>query len=280
MSSVNLGLIQMRCSAEPKANFAKAEASIARAVQQGAQIVCLSELFASLYFCQTQDPKFFELAEMVPGPSTDLLSQWAKKFKIVLVASLFEKTKEKKYFNTAVVFDADGKFLGKYRKTHIPDDLEHYYGESYYFSPGDMGYPVFKTKFGTIGVLVCWDQWYPEGARALALKGAEIIFYPTAIGFQIAGPQDINKAELEAWQIIQRSHAIANNIFVAAVNRVGTEDHLNFWGTSFVADPLGRVLKMGSENKEEVVVTSCDLNLIKEVRKDWPFLDCRRTDVY
>ncbi|OGQ04214.1 MAG: hypothetical protein A2W61_06755 [Deltaproteobacteria bacterium RIFCSPLOWO2_01_44_7] len=269
----------MKMSADLEANFAKAKDSVFQVAKKGAQVVCLSELFGSLYFCQKEDKKYFELAESIPGPSTKVLSQWAKELKIVIIASLYEKS-EKKFYNTAVVLNTDGGLLGKYRKTHIPDDLEHYYGEKFYFSPGDLGTPVFKTPFGTIGVMVCWDQWYPEGARMLAQAGAQVIFYPTAIGFQVKGPEAINKAEQEAWQIIQRSHAIANNVFVAAVNRVGVEDHLNFWGTSFVADPLGRILKQASIDKEENLVVDCDLNLIEEVRKDWPFLSCRRSDLY
>ena len=268
----------MRHGEEVKANFAKAKEKIYEAARLGAQIVSLSELFDSLYFCQTKDQKFFELAEPVPGPSTEALAGLAKKLGIVLVASLFEKAGSK-FYNTAVVLDADGKLLGKYRKVHIPDDLEHYYGERYYFSDGDLGFPVFKTRFGTIGVQVCWDQWYPEGARVMAAQGAQIIFYPTAIGFQVKGDKGINQAEHEAWQVIQRSHAIANNVFVAPCNRVGVEEHLNFWGTSFVADPLGRFVGKASTDKEEILLADCDLRLIDEVRHDWPFLTCRRLDV-
>ncbi len=278
MHLVKLGLIQMKHEEDVKANFAKAKKKVFEAAGLGAQIISLSELFGSLYFCQTENPDFFKLAETVPGPATKELAGWAKELGIVLVASLYEK-EGNQFYNTAVVFNVDGKLLGKYRKIHIPDDLEHYYGERTYFADGNLGFPVFKTRFGTIGVMICWDQWYPEGARIMASNGAQIIFYPTAIGFQVKGDAAINKAEQEAWQIIQRSHAIANNIFVAACNRVGKEKNLNFWGTSFVADPLGRFVAKGSADKEQIVIAECNLKLIDEVRHDWPFLSCRRFDV-
>lgn len=268
----------MRHGKDVKANFAAAKEKIFEAARLGAQIVSLSELFSSLYFCQSEEEKNFGLAETIPGPSTQTLCEWAKELGIVLVASLYEEA-EGGRFNTAVVMDADGKFAGKYRKVHIPDDPEHFYGERYYFADGDLGFPVFKTRFGTIGVQICWDQWYPEGARMMAAQGAQIIFYPTAIGFQIKGDKSLNQAEHEAWQIIQRSHAIANNVFVAACNRVGVEENLNFWGTSFVADPLGRFVAKASVEKEEILLADCDLRLIDEVRRDWPFLACRKTTV-
>ncbi len=279
MTRVRIGLIQMKHVQDVQANFAKAKERVLAAACAGAQMVCLSELFGSLYFCQNEDPKFRALAEAIPGPATRLLSAWAKESRTVLIASVYEKEKDK-FFNTAVVFDPDGTLLGKYRKIHIPADLEHFYGERYYFSDGDLGFPVFRTQLGVIGVQVCWDQWYPEGARIMACQGAQILFYPTAIGFQTSGPEDVNRAEHEAWQVIQRSHAIANNVFVAACNRVGLEGNLNFWGTSFVADPLGRVISKGAENKEEIVLADCDLGLIDEVRHDWPFLACRKTDIH
>lgn len=278
MHLVKLGLIQMKHAEDVKANFAKAKEKVSQAARLGAKIVSLSELFGSLYFCQTENPNFFKLAETIPGPSTKEIAGWAKELGIVLVASLYEKVGDKSY-NTAVVFDADGKLLGKYRKIHIPDDLEHYYGERYYFADGDLGFPIFKTRFGAIGVMVCWDQWYPEGARIMASKGAQILLYPTAIGFQMKGPTNINKAEHEAWQIIQQSHAIANNVFVATCNRVGKEANLNFWGTSFVADPLGQFVAKASTDKEEILIAECDLKLIDEVRHDWPFLSCRKTEI-
>ncbi len=268
----------MRHAAGIKTNTAAAQKRVMQAARQGAQIVCLSELFASLYFCQSEDKKCFETAEPVPGPLTQVLSGWAKRAGVVLIASLYEKAGSH-YYNTAVVFEKDGSLLGKYRKVHIPDDLEHYYGESYYFSSGDTGFPVFRTSAGVIGVQVCWDQWYPEGARLMASQGAEMLFYPTAIGFQTEGPEDINRAELDAWQTIQRGHAIANNVFVAACNRIGQEGHLVFWGSSFVADPLGRFVAKAAEGKEEILLADCDLDLIAEVRHDWPFLACRKTEI-
>ena len=279
MTQFKIGLVQMKHSPDAKANFAKAREKVFQAARSGARIVCLSELFGSLYFCQSEDPKCKTWAEEIPGPSTDALSQWAEEADVVLIASLYEKEKNK-FFNTAVVFDSNGTLLGKYRKIHIPDDLEHSYGESYYFSGGDLGFPVFRTKLGVVGVQVCWDQWYPEGARIMAGQGAQILFYPTAIGFQLSGPEEVNRAEHDAWQIIQRSHAIANNVFVAACNRVGREGKLDFWGTSFVADPLGRLVAKGSESVEEIVLADCNLDLIAEVRHDWPFLACRKTEIH
>ncbi len=276
---IKIGLIQMKQGQDVRANFATAKERVAQAARSGAQMVCLSELFGSLYFCQSEDPKWRGLAQEIPGPATDALAAWAKECGIVLIASVYEKAKNGLY-NTAVVFNPDGTLLGKYRKVHIPDDLEHSYGERYYFADGDLGFPVFRTQWGVIGVQVCWDQWYPEGARIMADQGAQILFYPTAIGFQVAGPADVNRAEHEAWQIIQRSHAIANNVFVAACNRVGREENLDFWGTSFVADPLGRMIATGAEDKEDIVLADCDLDLIREVRHDWPFLACRKTSIH
>jgi N-carbamoylputrescine amidase len=279
MTRVKIGLVQMRHEPDVQANINKAKERVQQAAQSGAGLVCLSELFSAQYFCQREDPKNRALAQEIPGPATDSLAAWARQTGIVLIASLYEKAKDH-FYNTAVVFDKDGTFLGKYRKVHIPDDLEHYYGERYYFSDGDLGFPVFRTHLGVIGVQVCWDQWYPEGARIMADQGAQILFYPTAIGFQDRGPAAINRAEHEAWQIIQRSHAIANNVFVAACNRVGREGNLDFWGTSFVADPLGRLLAKGSEGSEEIVLADCDLGLIGAVRHDWPFLACRKTIIH
>lgn len=277
---VKLGLIQMKCEEKPALNLEKTLQKIREATQKGAQIISTQELFSSRYFCQTNNKKFFELAETVPGPSSEALSKIAKELGVVIVASLFEKDGSD-YYNTACVLDADGKFLGKYRKVHIPDDPNNYYSELYYFKPGNLGFPIFKTKFATIGVQVCWDQWYPEGARSLALQGAEIIFYPTAIGWPLAQrSQEIGTAEYDAWFTIQRSHAIANTVFVVATNRTGIEDHLSFWGGSFIADPLGRVLAKSSHDKEEILVATCDLSAIEKVRKDWPFLTCRRSDTY
>ncbi len=280
--AVTLGLIQMTCDEDPAKNLDQALTRIAEASALGGQIICLQELFRSRYFCQVNDSKFLKLAESVPGPATESLQKIAKEKKVVVVASLFEKdpltpspssASGEGYYNTACVIDADGRYLGKYRKIHIPDDLANHYSEAFYFTPGDLGFPVFETRYARIGVQICWDQWFPEGARALALKGAEIIFYPTAIGWP--GKQreeEIGRAEFDAWVTVQRGHAISNTVFVAAANRTGLEDHLNFWGGSFVSDPLGRVLKQASHDREENLMVACDLNRISEVRQDWPFL--------
>lgn len=300
---VSLALVQMTCAEEPAKNLDKAVSKIAEAAKNGAQIVCLQELFPSRYFCQTNDKKFFALAEAVPGPSTKVLEQAARANNVVVVASLFEKDGENYdqsrvpseagrlrkypeagaggYYNTACVLDADGKYLGKYRKVHIPDDPENFYSELFYFKPGDLGYPVFATKYAKVGVQVCWDQWFPEGARSLALQGAEIIFYPTAIGWPTRQrEQEIGQAEFEAWVTVQRGHAISNTTYVAVANRTGLEDNLQFWGGSFVADPLGRILKQASHDKEETILVKVPIGRIDEVRRDWPFLTCRRTDQY
>jgi N-carbamoylputrescine amidase len=276
---ITLGLIQMKCENDPQKNLDHAITRIQEAAKSGAQIICLQELFRSRYFCQVNDRKFFELAEAVPGGSTEILGKIAEENGVVIIASLFEKAGEE-YFNTACVLDADGTFLGKYRKVHIPDDPNNFYSELFYFKPGDLGFKPFKTKYATIGVQVCWDQWYPEGARSLALQGAEILFYPTAIGWQIKGQEELGKAEYDAWVTVQRGHGISNTVFVAATNRTGVEDHLNFWGGSFVSDPLGRILGKASHDKEENLLVACDLNRIQEVRKDWPFLTCRQTEQY
>ncbi|QQR81808.1 MAG: carbon-nitrogen hydrolase [Deltaproteobacteria bacterium] len=279
--NVVLGLVQMTCEVDPKNNLEKAVLKIREAAKAGAQIISLQELFRSQYFCQENNDQYFSLAEAIPGQTTEILGNVAKECGVVIVASLFEKTSDHQYFNTACVVDADGKFLGKYRKIHIPDDLPNYYSELYYFKPGDMGFPVFETKFAKIGVQVCWDQWYPEGSRSLALQGAEIIFYPTAIGWpDTQRDQEIGSSEFDAWTTIQRSHAIANGVFVAVTNRTGKENHLSFWGGSFVADPLGRVLKKSSHDQEEILIVECNLEKIPEVRQDWPFLKCRRPDTY
>lgn len=278
---VYLGLVQMSGSADTAANLAKAIRGIREAAQRGAQIVCLQELFRSPYFCQTEDHKFFSLAEAIPGPTTDALSDVARELGVVIVASLFEKRAEGLYHNTAAVMDADGAFLGKYRKMHIPDDPQ--YLEKFYFTPGDLGFRTWDTQYGRIGVLVCWDQWYPEGARLTALAGAEILFYPTAIGWLVPEKAEFGAAQADAWETIQRSHAIANGVFVCAVNRVGHEPGPNqgieFWGRSFVADPGGRILARAGEG-EEVLVVPIDLDRVNEQRTHWPFLRDRRIDAY
>lgn len=276
---VVLGLIQTRCEEDIQKNIDQALSRIEQAAGNGAQIICLQELFASRYFCQSNQQRHFEMALPIPNPVTEKLSKLAKERKIVIVASLFEKSADC-FFNTACVIDADGAILGKYRKVHIPDDPENFYSESYYFAPGDLGFKPFATRFGKIGVQVCWDQWFPEGARALALQGAQILFYPTAIGWPVQGNPQVGKDEYEAWVTVQRGHAISNTVFVAAANRTGVEENLNFWGSSFVADPFGKVLKQASHDQEENLIVSCDLGRIAEVRRDWPFLSCRQNESY
>ncbi len=277
-----IGLIQMSCSTDPVENFAKAEARIREAAGRGAQIICLQELFRSQYFCREENADLFALAEPIPGPSTEALSQLARRLNVVIIGSLFERRAAGVFHNTAVVLDADGSLVGKYRKMHIPDDPLYY--EKFYFTPGDLGFPNFNTKYGRIGVLVCWDQWYPEGARLASLGGANILFYPTAIGWHPSEKQEFGAAQLDAWRTIQRAHAIANGIFVAAVNRVGfegtPENGLEFWGHSFVADPFGQVLAEASANKEEILAVECDPSRIEDVRRNWPFLRDRRIDAY
>ncbi|OGH87977.1 MAG: acyltransferase [Candidatus Magasanikbacteria bacterium RIFOXYC2_FULL_42_28] len=276
---VAVGLIQMKHSADPRENLAKAIKNIRATAKRGAQIICLSELFLSEYFCQSKDKKFFALAESIPGTTTKILSALAFELGVVLVASLYEKTSQNKYFNTSVVFDADGSIAGKYRKMHIPDDPTNHYGEAYYFSGGDLGFKAVATKYGKIGPLICYDQWFPESARAVAAKGAEILFYSTAIGWPTKDRAELNQAEHDAWQVIQRSHAIANNVYVVAVNRTGQEGNLKFWGTSFVADPYGRVIKKASANTETNLVVECDFAVKAEKDRDWPFLSQRLTKI-
>jgi len=277
-----VGLIQMSCSLDPRENFAKAEARIQEAAKRGAQIICLQELFRSQYFCREENAELFELAEAIPGPSTEALAKLARSLKVVIIGSLFERRAAGIYHNTAVAIDADGALLGKYRKMHIPDDPLYY--EKFYFTPGDLGFPNFDTRFARIGVLVCWDQWYPEGARLSSLGGANILFYPTAIGWHPSEKKEFGATQLDAWRTIQRSHAIANGVFVAAVNRVGfegtPESGLEFWGHSFVCDPFGQILAEASADKEETLLVECDPSRIEEVRRNWPFLRDRRIDAY
>ncbi|MGE0680813.1 MAG: carbon-nitrogen hydrolase [Candidatus Binatia bacterium] len=268
----------MSCHEHPEENLASAIKRIREAANQGAQIVCLQELFRSLYFCQSEDTACFRLAEPIPGPTTATLSRVAAEHEIVLVASLFEQRAAGLFHNTAVVFDADGSLVGKYRKMHIPDDPLYY--EKFYFTPGDLGFQSFQTRYARIGVLVCWDQWFPEGARLTALSGAQILFYPTAIGWHLAEATEERQAQHQAWELIQRSHAIANGVYVAAVNRVGQESGLQFWGSSFVSDPFGRLVARASHNDEETLVVSCDLTRLDTVRQNWPFLRDRRIDAY
>jgi N-carbamoylputrescine amidase len=278
MSNVKVGLVQMSCTADKQQNLQKAIGKVREAAQKGAQIVCLQELFTSLYFCDVEDYDNFKLAEAIPGPSTDALSAVAAELGVVIIASLFEKRAQGVYHNTTAVLDADGKYLGKYRKMHIPDDPGFY--EKFYFTPGDLGYKVFKTKFATIGVLICWDQWYPEAARITALMGAEILFYPTAIGWATSQDEHTNTEQYNAWQTIQRSHAVANGVHVVSVNRSGQEGELKFWGGSFVANPFGRVLYQASHTEEEIIVQELELDKTDYYRSHWPFLRDRRIDSY
>ena len=277
---VKVGLVQMSCTNNPEENLKKAVAGVRQAASQGAQIVCLQELFRSLYFCDVEDYDNFNLAEPIPGPSTETLGKVASELGVVIIASLFEKRTNGIYHNTTAVLDADGTYLGKYRKMHIPDDPSYF--EKFYFTPGDLGYKVFRTKFATIGVLICWDQWYPEAARITSLMGAEILFYPTAIGWATAQDEATNREQYGAWQTIQRSHAVVNGLHVVSVNHTGFEQNgaMKFWGGSFVANPLGSILYQAPHDKEEVQVLELDLNKSDSVRVHWPFLRDRRIDSY
>ena len=275
---IKVGLIQVHCSDNLKQNFENTIEKIREAAAKGAQIICLPELFRSLYFCNIEDHQNFKLAESIPGPSTELLSKLAAELKVVIIASLFEKRAEGLYHNTTAVIDADGTYLGKYRKMHIPDDPGYY--EKFYFTPGDLGYKVFQTKFAKVGVLICWDQWYPEAARITALKGADILFYPTAIGWAESQDQETNNAQYQAWQLIQRSHAVANGVPVVSVNRTGFEDQMQFWGGSFVANPFGVILCQAAHENPEIIVQEIDLNQSDYYRTHWPFLRDRRIESY
>lgn len=277
-NKVNVGLIQTTCTANKEDNLQKAIIKIREAAYNGAQIICLQELFTSLYFCDAENYDNFLLAEAIPGTSTDALQALAAELGVVIIASLFEKRAQGVYHNTTAVLDSDGAYLGKYRKMHIPDDPGFY--EKFYFTPGDLGYKVFKTKFANIGVLICWDQWYPEAARITALMGAEILFYPTAIGWATTQNEATNTEQYNAWQTMQRSHAIANGVHVVSVNRVGEEAGVKFWGGSFVSNPFGTVLHQASHTNEEVVVQEIDLNKTDTYRVHWPFLRDRRIDSY
>jgi N-carbamoylputrescine amidase len=292
----NVGLVQMRMGAEPEANFASAAGHIHEAVRLGANIVCLPELFRTQYFCQREELALFDLSEEIPGPSTARLAEVARELRVAIIASLFERRAPGLYHNTAVTLNADGAIVGVYRKMHIPDDP--LYHEKYYFAPGDLGFQAVDTAFGRVGTLVCWDQWYPEAARLTALQGAEALFYPTAIGWHPAEKDEFGAAQYEAWQTIQRAHAIANGVYVAGVNRVGLEHGeiklphgdvlgnrdtgpgLEFWGGSFLADPFGRVIAKASHDAEEILIGEIDLGLIEETRRNWPFLRDRRIDAY
>jgi len=282
---VRLGLIQTACSADAKANLTKTLALTERAAKQGAQIICTQELFRSQYFCQSEDHENFKLAEPIPGPSTAAFQKLARKHKVVIIASLFEKRTAGVYHNTAAVIDADGSLLGTYRKMHIPDDPLYY--EKFYFTPGDLGFRAWDTRYGKIGVLICWDQWYPEGARLTAMQGAQILFYPTAIGWHPGEKKTHGTKQHGAWELIQRSHGVANGCYVAVANRIGHEvlkgvggDGIEFWGQSFVAGTSGEILAKASHNQEEILIVPVDLDQVDTTRTHWPFLRDRRIDAY
>jgi len=277
-----IGLVQMRCAPEPEVNLGRAVEGVREAARAGAEVVCLPELFRTQYFCQREDSACFDLAEPVPGPTTTALGRVAAEAGVVVIASVFERRAAGVYHNSVAVLDASGAFLGHYRKMHIPDDPLYY--EKYYFTPGDLGFRAFDTAVGRIGTLICWDQWYPEAARLTALAGANVLFYPTAIGWHPRERAEHGAAQVAAWQTMQRAHAIANGVYVAAVNRVGHEGPpdggLEFWGASFVCDPFGVVLRSASSTDEEILVVECDLTHQEEVRRNWPFLRDRRIDAY
>jgi N-carbamoylputrescine amidase len=276
---VRIALVQMSCVENPQENLDKAQERIRQAAAGGANIVCLQELFTTLYFCQTEEYEPFGYAEPIPGPSTAALQELAAELGVVIVASLFEIRAKGVHHNTAAVIDADGRYLGKYRKMHIPDDPGFY--EKFYFIPGDLGYKVFQTRFGAIGVLICWDQWYPEAARLTALRGADILFYPTAIGWATSETSEtVRSSQRQAWKTSHLGHAVANGVFVAAANRAGTEGELEFWGNSFVSDPFGQVVAEAAHNSEEILYADCDLSKIAFYRSHWPFMRDRRIDSY
>lgn len=277
-----VGLIQMRCTTDRKANCDLAIERIREAAKRGAQIISMQELFLSQYFCRVEDADLFDLAEPIPGPTTEVLAKIARELKVALVVSIFERRAAGIYHNSAAVLDADGAMLGIYRKMHIPDDPSYY--EKFYFTPGDLGFPTFQTKYGRIAVQICWDQWYPEGARLASLHGANVIFYPTSIGWHPKEKVEFGAAQVDGWRTIQRSHAIANGVYVAVANRVGLEgpadSGLEFWGNSFIAAPFGEVLAEASSNKEEILVMECDPRRVEDTRRGWPFLRDRRIDAY
>ena len=280
-----VGIVQMSCTPQPEENLERAIQHVREAAKQGAQIVCLPELFLTQYFCQREDAALFDLAEPVPGPTTHRLGDVARELKITVIASLFERRAPGLYHNTAAIIDTGGKVDGVYRKMHIPDDPLYY--EKFYFTPGDLGFPNFDTKYGRVGIQICWDQWYPEGSRLTAMKGAQVIFYPTSIGWHPKEKTELGASQLDAWRTIQRAHAIANGTFVAVVNRVGYEGNpaagdagLEFWGNSFVADPFGQILSEAGSEQEEILVVECDPAKSEDTRRNWPFLRDRRIDAY
>ena len=275
-STISVGLIQMACSPDASKNLEKAVDSIRAASKQGAQIICLPELFLTQYFCQTEDHENFSLAEPLPGPTSTTLSNLAKELQVVLIVPLFEKRTQGIYHNTAIVIDADGSIAGTYRKMHIPDDPCFF--EKFYFTPGDTGFKSFSTRYGKVGVLICWDQWFPEAARLTALSGAQFLFYPTAIGYQDEDAK-VSEQQISAWETIQKSHAISNGVFLGSVNRVGRENALNFWGRSFICNPFGQVIGQ-AEKESQIVIAQCPLSEIETTRQNWPFLRDRRVDAY
>ncbi len=278
MSKVNLGLIQTHATDYKTDNLRRTIALVRDAAKRGAQIICLQELFLTPYFCKREDTALFDLAEPVPGDTTKIFGDLARELGVVIITSLFEKRAPGLYHNTAAILDADGAFLGKYRKMHIPEDPG--FNEKFYFTPGDLGYRVWQTKFAKIGVLICWDQWYPEAARLTAMQGAEILFYPTAIGWLKSEKAELGNAQHCAWETVQRGHAVANGCYVAAVNRVGIEEESEFWGQSFVANPYGEIVTKGSASDEEVMIVPCDLKALEDFRRIWPFFRDRRIDSY
>ena len=277
MSEIRVALIQSTAAAEPQKNRSRTLERIREAAAGGAQVVCTQELYASRYFCQSEESANFDLAEPIPGPTTETLGALAAELSIVIIASLFERRLPGLYHNTAVIIDADGTLMGSYRKMHIPDDPGYY--EKYYFSPGDLGFRVWETRYGRLAVLICWDQWFPEAARAATLAGAEVLFYPTAIGWQDEEREELGQAQHDAWETVQRGHAIANGVFVCATNRVGREEGITFFGRSFVCDPFGRVLYRAGQ-EEEIVFSNLDMGLVEETRRAWPFLRDRRVESY
>ena len=280
-----VGLVQMKCTTNKEENLARATERVREAAKRGAQVISLHELFAGEYFCRTEDAALFDLAEPVPGPTTERLAKVAKELKVAFVVSVFERRAAGVYHNTCAVLDADGSYLGKYRKMHIPDDPLYY--EKFYFTPGVLGFVNFDTKYARVGVQICWDQWYPEGSRLTAMKGAQVIFYPTSIGWHPHEKGEVGAAQLDSWKTIQRAHAVANGIYVAVVNRVGYEGQpekgdagLEFWGNSFVADPSGQVLAEAAQDQEEILVVECDPAKSEDTRRNWPFFRDRRIDAF
>ena len=276
--TTSVAAIQLSCGDDVQANLVKTVAQIEAAAQSGAQLICLQELFASTYFCQSEDHEKFKLAETIPGPTTNALSDVAKRLGVVIVGGVFERRAAGVFHNSAVVIESDGSILGVYRKMHIPDDP--YFYEKFFFTPGDLGFKNFETSVGNVGVCICWDQWFPEAARLTAMQGAEILVYPTAIGWQAPEKAEFGESQRNAWQTMMRSHAIANGVFLVAPNRVGVEDNIEFWGSSFISDPYGNLIKVASDANAETLVVDCDLSLVQTARTHWPFFRDRRIDAY